>query len=86
MDRGTTDNAALTDRVRSIIAGMKQIPVETIGSDTPFHELGMDSLDGINMIYEIELAYDVSISNEEAAEISSVSELVAKLQTLLSEQ
>jgi acyl carrier protein len=84
MDQAVTADA-LTERVAAIIAGMKQIPIETIGADTPFRELGMDSLDGINMIYEIELAYDVSISNEEAAEIGSVRELVAKLQTLLAD-
>lgn len=74
---------ALTERVTAIIAELKQLPADLIDAETPFHELGMDSLDGINMIYEIENEYNVSISNEEAAEIGSVQQLVAKLQSLL---
>lgn len=83
MEHTATLTNALTERVTMIIAELKQLPVASIGAETPFRELGMDSLDGINMIYEIENEYNVSISNEEAAEISSVQQLVAKLQSLL---
>lgn len=83
MEHTATSTDALIERVTAIIAELKQLPPESIGAETPFRELGMDSLDGINLIYEIENEYNVSISNEEAAEIGSVQQLVAKLQTLL---
>ena len=44
----------LTARVRSIIAATQHLPQEKITADSTFEELGIDSLDGINILFAVE--------------------------------
>jgi acyl carrier protein len=44
----------LTERVRAVIAAAQHLPQEKITADSTFQELGIDSLDGINIIFTLE--------------------------------
>src|SRR5690349_3929935 len=48
-DRHSMSHAELTERVRGIIAAAQHLPKEKITGDSTFEELGIDSLDGINI-------------------------------------
>ena len=45
-------NEELTERVRGIIATAQHVPVENITADSTFEQLGIDSLDGINILFK----------------------------------
>jgi acyl carrier protein len=76
----------LTKRVTEIVSEAQQIPIEQIGPETPFADLGIDSLGGLSIIGELESEYGVEIPNEEAMMISNVQDAVVSLRRLLPAQ
>ncbi len=76
-------NTELADRVRAVIAKHLKVPVENVKPDSTFEELGMDSLDGVNLLFEVEDEFDVSINDDEARSISSVPQMVEGIEKLL---
>ena len=75
----------ITEKVLDLIASTKRLPREQVSDNSSFEELGLDSLDAINLIYEVESEFNVSVSNEVANSITSVPVLVEKLKALLAE-
>ena len=74
---------AVSEKILSLVAAIKRIPREKVTLDSSFEELGIDSLDGINLIFEVEGAFDVSIPDEQARSIRSVRQMVEGVNTLL---
>ena len=73
----------LTERVIRIIADTQHIAVDKIQPNSTFQELNIDSLDGINILFAVENEFNISIPDEAAQSIRSVTEMVdgiAKLQ------
>jgi acyl carrier protein len=64
IERKRTGEAAMTilDDVRQVIAKTLKIPVETLTADTKLEEIGAQSLDVIEIVFELEEKYDISIS------------------------
>jgi acyl carrier protein len=75
----------ITEKVLDLIAAVKRVPRESLTTDKTFAELGLDSLDAINLIFEIESEFDISVPDEQAKSITSVSQLIESLQKLLGE-
>jgi acyl carrier protein len=73
-------------KVFEIIAQQKRLPVEQVTIDSTFEELGMDSLDAVNILFELEGAFDISIPDEKAREIRSVREMVEGVRALVGEK
>jgi acyl carrier protein len=73
-------------KVCEIIAQQKRIPPERVTVDSSFEELGLDSLDAVNILFELENAFDISISDEKAREIKSVRQMVEGVKTLVAEK
>lgn len=73
-------------KVLEIIAQQKRLPVERVTIDSSFDELGLDSLDAVNILFELEGAFDISIPDEKARQIKSVREMVDGVKTLLAEK
>jgi acyl carrier protein len=73
-------------KVFEIIAQQKRLPVEQVTIDSTFQELGMDSLDAVNILFELEGAFDISIPDEKAREIRSVREMVEGVRALVAEK
>ena len=74
----------VAQRVIAVVARTRKIPPEQISRETTFEELGMDSLDGINLIYELEEEFNVNIPDESALTVRSVGQLVEGFEKLLS--
>jgi acyl carrier protein len=70
-------------KVASLISQSNDIAPESISIDATFDELGMDSLDGLALISDLEAHYNITIPNQEAMKIRSIKETVEKLETLL---
>jgi acyl carrier protein len=73
----------LVERVRKVIAKQMRIPVENVTIDSTFEQLGMDSLDGVNLLFEVEEEFDISIDDEESRSIRSVKQMVDGIEILL---
>ena len=66
----------LTAQILSTIAETQELPRDRIQLDSSFAELGIDSLNGFNLLCELEEMLDISIPDEDARQVSSVKELV----------
>ncbi len=74
---------ALARRVIEVIAKEGEIATERISLDTTFEELGFDSLDGINLAFALEEAFDVRIPDEAVRLVRDVRHVVANLRPLV---
>lgn len=73
----------IAEQVVSTLASVKRIPREKITLDSSLAELGMDSLDAITMLFELENAFKISIPDEQARSIRSVRDIVEGIEKLL---
>ena len=73
----------LTARVRSIIAATQHLPQENITPDSTFEELGIDSLDGINILFAVESEFNINIPDEGVQTLQSVRDVVDGIAKLL---
>ncbi|HTM47450.1 MAG TPA: phosphopantetheine-binding protein [Bryobacteraceae bacterium] len=75
----------LTERVLSVIAATQRISPEKVTIDSSFQELGIDSMDGINILFALENEFDVTIPDEQAKQIRSIREMVDGIRKLVAE-
>lgn len=73
----------LVSRVARVIAVSQQIPPESITIDRTFEELKIDSLDGINILFEMESEFSIDIPDDAARQIRTVRQMVEGIQKLL---
>jgi acyl carrier protein len=73
----------LSQRVISVIAATQHIAVEKIMEESTFQELGIDSLDGINILFALEKEFNVNIPDDEAPNIKTVHDAVEGVRKLL---
>ena len=66
----------VTERVLAIVASVKRIPCEKISLDSALPDLGLDSLDTIVLLSELEDQFKIAISDDEARAIRSVRDIV----------
>ena len=76
-------NEELTERVRGIIAAAQHVPVENIRAESTFEQLGIDSLDGINILFAVESEFNINIPDDAAQKIRSVRDVVDGIAKLL---
>jgi acyl carrier protein len=74
---------SVEDRVRRVIATTSRKPLESVGAESTFEELGLDSLDRLNILFELEGEFDVQIDDEEAKQVTSVPGMVAGVEHLM---
>lgn len=75
---------SVENKVCEIIAQQKRIPVERVTTGSTFEELGLDSLDAVNILFELEGAFDISIPDDKARQIKNVSQMVEGVKSLIS--
>ncbi len=73
----------LTARVRAVIAATQHVPQENITADSTFQELGIDSLDGINILFAVESEFNINIPDEAAQNLRSVRDVIDGIAKLL---
>ena len=66
----------IASRCIAIIAKSKSIPPDSITLATTFDELNVDSLDKINISFEVEEAFNVEIPDEALGTIKTVGDMV----------
>lgn len=73
----------LSQRVIRVMAATQHVPVEKITIDSSFQELGIDSLDGINIIFALENEFNIDIPDDAAKEIRTVRDMVEGVRQLV---
>jgi acyl carrier protein len=75
----TSDTLA---RVQCIIAKYLDIPVEKVEEDARLVDLGVDSLDALELIFEIEEEFKVTVPEERLPELETVRAVCEKVEAL----
>ena len=77
---------AVAGKVMEIIAKQKRIPSDQVTIDSTFQELGLDSLDAVNILFELEGEFNINISDDQARQIKNVRQMVEGVSTLIEEK
>lgn len=73
----------IAQRCIAIIAKAKNIPADTITPETTFEELNIDSLDKINISFEVEEAFEIAIPDEALGSLKTVGDVVRGVEQLV---
>jgi acyl carrier protein len=73
----------LTQRVLRIIAETQRKDPAQVTIDSSFEELGIDSMDGVNIIFALENEFDINVPDEEVKSIRSVRDMVEGVRKLV---
>lgn len=73
----------LAQRVISVIAATQKMPPEKISIDSTFEELGVDSLDGVNILFALENEFNINIPDDAVQEVRGVRQMVESLERFL---
>lgn len=73
----------LIQRVLTVIANVKRIPRESVTIDRSFEELGIDSMDGVEILFALENEFDITIPDEQAKSIRGIREMAEGVDKLV---
>jgi acyl carrier protein len=73
---------ATEDSVRELLASFLAVPASRLLPDAELQDLGVDSLAAVELIFEIETRFGVSVPNDRAAEFRSVRAITAGVREL----
>ena len=76
----------VAQRVLDIVAAKAQGASAPPSAESTLEELGLDSLDAVEIMYELEEALKVSIPNERVKEMRTVGDIVAGVERLVAER
>ena len=62
----------LIQRVLKVIATSKRIPLDTVSIDSEFQQLGIDSMDAVEILFALENEFDISIPDDEVRGVRNV--------------
>lgn len=79
------DEVSVESRCIAIIAKSKLIPADSITRDKTFDELQIDSLDKINISFEIEDTFHIQIPDDSISSLKTVGDIVDGVIRLQSE-
>lgn len=69
----------LIQRVISVIVATQKLPPEKVTIDSTFEELGIDSLDGVNILFALENEFSINIPDDKVEGVRSVRQMVESL-------
>ncbi len=67
---------SIQDRVLRVVATKQRIPLETVRPESTFEDLGIDSLDRLNLLFELEGEFDIVIDDEQAKQVVNLQQMV----------
>ncbi len=74
------------DRVMRTLAETQKLPADKVTPDATFEQLGIDSLDGINILFALENEFNINIPDESARLVRDVRQLAEGVQKLVNEK
>ena len=73
----------LIQRVIKVIATTKRIPVESVSIDSEFAQLGIDSMDAVEILFALENEFDISIPDDEVRSVRNLRQMCEGVERLL---
>ena len=73
----------LIQRVLKVIATSKRIPLETVTIDSEFLQLGIDSMDAVEILFALENEFDINIPDDEVRQVRSVRQMCEGVEKLV---
>ena len=73
----------LIQRVIKIIAATKRIPPGSVTIDSDFAQLGIDSMDAVEILFALENEFDVSIPDNEVRSVRGIRQMCEGVDRLL---
>ena len=73
----------MTERVLKVIATSKRIPLEQVTIDSEFLQLGIDSMDAVEILFALENEFDISIPDDEVRHVRNVRQMVEGVEKLV---
>lgn len=80
----SNESRSVEQRVVGIVAEHIGRDPDAVNRDQAFEELGIDSLDALEVLFQIEEEFDVTIPDELAADIRTVGEVIDGLEKVVS--
>ena len=71
------------ERVLKVIALTKRLPRESVTPESSFEALGIDSLDRLNILFDLESEFDIEINDEDAKRVENIPQMVAGVLVLV---
>jgi acyl carrier protein len=78
-------SAEVTERVLRIIAENQKKDLSLVVIDSSFEELGIDSMDAVNIVFALENEFGINVPDEEMKNIRSVRDIVEGVQKLVAD-
>ena len=73
----------IAQRVMRCIAETQRLEPEKVTIESSFEELGIDSLDGINILFALETEFGIDIPDEDAQQVRTVEHMVDGVRKLV---
>jgi len=73
------------NRIKDLIVTKKGVDAEKVNIDSSFEELGMDSLDAVELVADMEEIFNVNIPNTDLQNFKSIRQAVEGLQKAISQ-
>ncbi len=73
----------LVQRVLKVIATSRRIPLETVTIESEFQQLGIDSMDAVEILFALENEFDISIPDEEVRNVRNVRQMCEGVEKLI---
>ncbi len=70
------ESSDVTRRVLRIIADNQRKDLSLVTTESSFEELGIDSMDAVNIVFALENEFNVNVPDEEMKNIRSVRDIV----------
>lgn len=70
--------------VKELLTRDRKFKPEDINMETSLNELGIDSLQAITILYELEERFEIEIPNELMEELESVGDIISTINKILS--
>ena len=76
----------LIQRVLKAIASSKKIPLATVTIDSDFEQLGIDSMDAVEILFALENEFDISIPDDAVRAVRNVRQMCEGVEKLIAEK
>jgi len=73
----------ITERALKAIATSKRIPLEQVTIDSDFQQLGIDSMDAVEILFALENEFDITIPDDEVRHVRNVRQMVEGVEKLV---
>ena len=73
----------IEQRTLRVISVSRSIPLQAVTPASTFEELGIDSLDRLNLLFDLECEFEVDIDDQQATQVKTVGEIIAGIRQLI---